>query len=347
MQVKKAKGAILVESRQPLVIDEFDLPETLLPGHVLVKIHHTSICGAQINEIDAVKGVDKFLPHLLGHEASGTVVEAGPGVTTKKAGDAVVLHWRPSQGIQSAPPSYTWRGNKLNAGWVTTFNDHAVVSENRLTVVPADFDRKIAPLLGCAVTTALGVVNNDAKVKIGESVVVFGAGGVGTNSVQCAQMVGAFPIVAVDIIDKKLDLARKFGATHTLNSRSVADVGAALREIVGAAGADKVLETTGRKEVIELAYELTHPDGTCVLIGVPTEKVTIYTLPIHFNKVLTGSHGGDCRPHIDIPRIIRLNQAGRMNFEGLISHEFSLPEINDALAVMRGGEAGRVLVNID
>ena len=347
MQVKKAKGAILVKSRQPLVIDEFDLPETLLPGHVLVKIHHTSICGAQINEIDAVKGVDKFLPHLLGHEASGTVIEVGPGVTTKKAGDIVVLHWRPSQGIQSAPPAYMWRGNKLNAGWVTTFNDHAVVSENRLTVIPTDFDRKIAPLLGCAVTTALGVVNNDAKIKIGESVVVFGAGGVGMNIVQCAQMVGAFPIVAVDVIDKKLDLARRFGATHTLNSRSVADVGAALREIVGAAGADKVLETTGRKEVIELAYELTHPDGTCVLIGVPTEKVTIYTLPIHFNKVLTGSHGGDCRPHIDIPRVIRLNQAGRMSFDGLISHEFSLLEINDAIAAMRGGEAGRVLVNID
>jgi len=347
MQVKKAKGAILVQSRQPLVIDEFDLPETLLPGHVLVKIHHTSICGAQINEIDAVKGVDKFLPHLLGHEASGTVVEVGPGVTTKKVGDAVVLHWRPSQGIQSAPPSYMWRGSKLNAGWVTTFNDHAVISENRLTVIPSDFDRKIAPLLGCAVTTALGVVNNDAKIKIGESVVVFGAGGVGMNIVQCAQMVGAFPIVAVDLIDKKLDLARKFGATHTLNSRNVTDVGAALREIVGAAGADKVLETTGRKDVIELAYELTHPDGTCVLIGVPTEKVTIYTLPIHFNKVLTGSHGGDCRPHIDIPRIIRLNQAGRMSFEGLISHEFSLLEINDAIAAMRGGEAGRVLVNID
>jgi len=167
------------------------------------------------------------------------------------------------------------------------------------------------------------------------------------NIVQCAQMVGAFPIVAVDIIDKKLDLARKFGATHTVNSCSVADVAAALRDLVGAAGADKVLETTGRKDVIELAYELTHPDGTCVLIGVPTEKVTIYTLPIHFNKVLTGSHGGDCRPHIDIPRIIRLNQADRMSFEGLITHEFSLTEINDAIAAMRGGEAGRVLVKID
>jgi S-(hydroxymethyl)glutathione dehydrogenase/alcohol dehydrogenase len=328
------------------VVDEFELPYELAPGQVLVKIHYTSICGAQFNEIDAVKGPDKFLPHLLGHEASGTVLEVGPGVTTKKVGDPVVLHWRPSQGIQSAPPAYKWRGKRLNAGWVTTFSDHAIVSENRLTVVPASLDRKIAPLLGCAVTTALGVVNNDAKVKIGESVVVLGSGGVGLNIVQCANMVGAFPIVAVDVVDLKLEMARKFGATHILNSRKVADLGAALRDIVGAAGADKVLETTGRKEVIELAYELTHADGTCVLIGVPTEKVTISTLPIHFNKVLTGSHGGDCRPHIDIPRVVRLIEAGRMSLEGLITHEFPLANINDAIARARGGEAGRVLVNV-
>jgi S-(hydroxymethyl)glutathione dehydrogenase / alcohol dehydrogenase len=346
MKIKKAKGAILAETRKPLVIDEFEMPDALAPGQVLVKLEYTSICGAQINEIDAVKGPDKYLPHLLGHEASGTVLEIGPGVTTKQPGDVVVLHWRPSQGIQCQPPAYRWRGRTLNAGWVTTFNDYAIVSENRLTIVPADFDPKIAPLLGCAVTTALGVINNDAKVKIGESVMVFGTGGVGLSIVQCAEMVGAYPIVAIDIIDSKLDMARKFGATHAINSRKSDDLGAALREIVGARGADKVLETTGRKEVIELAYDLTCADGTCVLIGVPTEKVSIYTLPIHFNKVLTGSHGGSCRPDVDIPRIVRLNKAGRMRFEGLITHEFPLEKINDAIATVRAGEGGRVLVSL-
>jgi S-(hydroxymethyl)glutathione dehydrogenase/alcohol dehydrogenase len=346
MNIRQAKAAILAESRKPLIIDEFALPETLGVGQVLVKIHYSTICGAQINEIDAVKGPDKFLPHLLGHEASGTVVEAGLGVTTVKAGDPVVLHWRPSKGIQCQPPAYRWRGEKLNAGWVTTFNEYAVISENRLTVVPAGFDRKVAPLLGCAVTTALGVVNNDAKVKIGESVVVFGSGGVGLNLAQCAAMVGAYPIVAVDIVDTKLEMAKRFGATHTLNSRTTPDLEAELRKIVGAAGADKVLETTGAKPVIELAYNLTHADGTCVLVGVPTEKVTIYTLPLHFNKVLTGSHGGDCRPDIDIPRIVRLNAAGRMSFDGLITHEFTLDRINDAFDVVRSGEAGRVLVKV-
>ena len=196
MKVKNAKAAILVELRKPLVIDEIKFPDELNAGQVLVKVLYSTICGAQINEIQAAKGPDKFLPHLLGHEASGHVIETGPGVTHVKPGDTVVLHWRPSLGIQCQPPAYQWRGAKLNAGWVTTFNEYAVISENRLTVIGADYDLKLAPLLGCAVTTAAGVINNDANVKIGESVVVFGVGGVGLNVVQFAELAGANPIVA-------------------------------------------------------------------------------------------------------------------------------------------------------
>ena len=121
---------------------------------------------------------------------------------------------------------------------------------------------------------------------------------------------------------------------------------AAIREIVGAKGPDKVIETTGVKPVIELAYDLTHADGTCVLVGVPSEKVTIYTLPIHFNKVLTGSHGGDAAPHVDIPRLIRLAKAGRLSFDGLITHEFPLDDINAALDLVRSGNAGRVVLRV-
>ena len=344
MKVKIARAAILVQSRQPLVVDEFNLPDELEAGQVLVKILHTSICGAQINEIAAVKGPDRFLPHLLGHEASAKVMEIGPGVMHVAPGDIVVLHWRPSQGIQCRPPSYKWRGQKLNAGWVTTFNDYAVVSENRMTVIPASFDPKIAPLFGCAVTTAAGVVNNDARVKFGESVVIFGVGGVGLNLVQFADIAGAHPIIAIDLLDQKLDMAKARGATHTINADSVDNVAEEIRKIVGKNGPDKVLETTGAKSVIEMAYELA--DGACVLIGVPNEKVTIYTLPIHFNKILTGSHGGDAIPHIDIPRIIKLTVAGKISFDGIITHEFSLADINEALDVVRGGAAGRVLLNI-
>jgi S-(hydroxymethyl)glutathione dehydrogenase / alcohol dehydrogenase len=346
MMVKTAKAAILVQSREPLVVDEFALPDELGVGQALVKILHSSICGAQINEIAAAKGPDKFLPHLLGHEASATVLETGPGVTNVKAGDTVVLHWRPSQGIQSPPPNYSWRGAKLNAGWVTTFNDYAVVSENRMTVIPPHYDLKIAPLLGCAVTTALGVINNDAKVKIGESVAVYGAGGVGLNIVQFAALAGAYPIVAIDLLDNKLEMAKALGATHVINARTVADIPAALRAIVGAKGPDKVIETTGARSVIEQSYDVTHPDGICVLVGVPSEKVMIDSLPIHFNKVLTGSHGGDAVPNIDIPRILKLDEAGRISFDGLITHEFTLDRVNDALDLVRSGNAGRVLLNI-
>jgi len=346
MQIKTAKAAILAQSRAPLIIDDIALPETLGVGQVLVKVLYSTICGAQLNEIAAAKGPDKFLPHLLGHEASARVLEIGPGVTTVKPDDTVVLHWRPSAGIQCQPPAYTWNGKKLNAGWVTTFNDHAVISENRMTVISPDYDLRNAPLLGCAVTTAAGVINNDAGVKIGESVVVFGVGGVGLNVVQFAQLAGAYPIVAIDLIDSKLEMARERGATHCLNPSTAGDMDAAIRKIVGEKGPDKVIETTGAKQVIELAYNLTHADGTCVLVGVPSEKVTIYTLPIHFNKVLTGSHGGDAVPQVDIPRLIRLNQAGRLSFDGIITHEFPLEEINTALDVVRSGAAGRVVLKI-
>jgi S-(hydroxymethyl)glutathione dehydrogenase/alcohol dehydrogenase len=274
------------------------------------------------------------------------VVETGLGVTTVKAGDTVVLHWRPSLGIQRQPPSYKWRGAKLNAGWVTSFGEYAVVSENRMTVIPADYDLKVAPLLGCAVTTAAGVINNDANVKIGESVVVFGVGGVGLNVVQFAHPAGAHPIIAVDLIDAKLAMAKARGATHVLNAAGMADMAAEIRKIVGDKGPDKVIETTGAKSVIELAYDLTQADGTCVLVGVPSEKVSIYTLPIHFNKILTGSHGSDAAPHVDIKRLIRLNKAGRLSFERIITHEFPLDRINDALDAVRGGSAGRVLIRV-
>jgi S-(hydroxymethyl)glutathione dehydrogenase/alcohol dehydrogenase len=313
---------------------------------VLVRVRTSSICGAQINEIDAVKGVDKFLPHLLGHEALANVIDTGAGVTACKREDTVIMHWRPGTGMQAPTPAYTWNGRKVNAGWVTTFNEYAVVSENRLTPVPGSIDRKSAPLLGCAVTTALGVINNDAQVGIGESVVVFGVGGVGLNVVQFAAMAGANPVIAIDRLDNKLEMARRFGATHAINSETSGDTAAAIRELVGADGVDKVIETTGVKQLIELGYDLTSKKGRCILVGVPREKVEIYTLPLHFEKILKGSEGGHCQPNRDIPRLIRLAAAGKITYEGIVTHEFPLEAINDALDLMRSGKSGRILLNI-
>jgi S-(hydroxymethyl)glutathione dehydrogenase/alcohol dehydrogenase len=346
MDVKSAKAAILVESGKPLVVDEIGLPDALSFLQVLVQVHASSICGAQINEIDAVKGPDKFLPHLLGHEALASVIATGPGVTSCKRDDLVVMHWRPGKGMQSPTPAYSWNGRKVNAGWVTTFNEYAVVSENRVTPVPASIDRRSAPLLGCAVTTALGVVNNDAQVAVGESVVVFGVGGVGLNVVQFAAMVGAFPVIAVDRLDNKLEMARRFGATHIVNSEGGGDVAAKIRDLVGPDGVDKAVETTGVKSLIELSYSLTAKKGRCILVGVPREKVEIYTLPLHFDKVLKGSEGGQCQPARDIPRLLRLAEAGKIHYDGMITDEFPLEKINDALDLMRSGKSGRILLNI-
>jgi S-(hydroxymethyl)glutathione dehydrogenase/alcohol dehydrogenase len=344
----KFKAAILVELNCPLIVSEIELNEPLSYGQVLVKVNYSGICGAQLNEIDGAKGPDKFLPHLLGHEGSGEVMEIGPGVKTVKTGDHVVLHWRPSDGLQCDTPNYQLNGNKVNAGWVTTFNEYAVISENRLTAIPQTFDMKLAPWFGCAVTTAFGVVNNDAQLKVGQSVIIFGLGGVGLNIVQAAEMVSAYPIVGVDIIDSKVELAKQWGTSHAFNSKNTDDLNQAIKNIVGEKGADVVIDTTGNPRVIEQAYELTHPDGKTILVGVPRkgDNISIYSLPLHFKKVLTGSHGGSAEPHIEIPRYIRLCQAGKLKLTGLITHEFSLDEINQAINLMRTGEAGRCILNM-
>ena len=183
------KAAILVKQKSPLIIDEVDLPSELKYGQVLIKVHYSGICGSQINEIGGEKGEDKFLPHLLGHEGSGIVERCGEGVSMIKSGDKVIMHWRKGDGIQSATPRYGWGKKQLNAGWVTTFNEYAVVSENRLTKLPEEFDLKIAPLYGCAIPTAYGVVHNDAQLKTGESISFFGSGGVGVALALMASLV--------------------------------------------------------------------------------------------------------------------------------------------------------------
>ena len=338
------KAAILVESKKPLVVANIDLPKKIEYGQVLVKIFYSGICGAQVNEeIDAAKGPDKFLPHLLGHEGSGVVEKIGDGVATVKPGDHVVLHWRKSKGIQSGVPKYLWKGKQVNAGWITTFNEKAIVSENRLTVIPKDFDMRTAALFGCAVTTGFGVVNNDAKIKIGQSVLIFGVGGLGLNIAYASSMVSAYPIVGIDLHEHKIDLGKKFGLTHGITIKSN-NLEKEIYNIIGMKGADVVIETTGIAKVIEQAYQLTASDGKTILVGVPREKISIYSLPLFFDKKLTGSHGGSSNPDSDIPRYIRLINNNKMSLKNLITHEFNLTEINNAIDLFRSGKAGRIII---
>ena len=346
LPVKTMKAAILVELQQPLIIDEVQLPESLSCGQVLVKVAYSGICGSQLGEIDGAKGPDNYLPHLLGHEASGHVIETGPGVKRVKVGDHVVLHWMKGSGIESDPPQYTWQGGKLNAGWITTFNEYAIVSENRLTAIPQEVNGKIAALLGCAVTTGLGVVINNAKLKPGESIVVLGAGGVGLNVIQGAALTSAYPIVGVDIHDNRLALAHELGATHLLNANNC-DLRAEILKIVGSAGCDVIVDNTGIPEMIEMAYELTGPKGRVVLVGVPRKgkTISIYSLPLHFGKRISGSHGGETNPNEDIARYLKMLRVGTLKLEKLITHEFSLDEINCAIKMMKSGEiSGRCCI---
>jgi S-(hydroxymethyl)glutathione dehydrogenase/alcohol dehydrogenase len=342
----KMKAAILTSLRAPLVLDDIDIP-ALECGQVLVQICQTGICGAQLGEIDGKKGEDKFLPHLLGHEGGGVVLEAGPGVTHIRKGDHVVLHWRKGAGIHAKPAKYLWDGRTVNSGWVTTFNECAVVSENRLTPIPKDVPFEVAALMGCAVTTALGLINNLAQVKIGQSLAVFGCGGVGLNVVQGAAMVSADPIIAIDIYDDKLALAREFGASHLINSAK-SDVREEVRKIVGAAGVDVFVENTGLVRLIETAYALTANAGKTILVGVPKhdEDITIHSLPLHFGKVLTGCEGGSTDPTVDIPRYLRLYQRGKLKLDRLITHRMPFAEINSALEKVRAGEVGRCVLSM-
>ena len=344
----RSLAAVLTEAKSELKLCQVVQPKTLTFGQVLVQIHYSGVCASQIHEIDGLKGPDPFLPHLLGHEGSGTVLEVGEGVRFVKPGDHVVMHWRPGNGIQSANPSYDWNGITVNAGSVTTFNSHAVVSENRLTPIPSWFDLRLAPLLGCAVTTAFGAVGNDAQVKIGESVVIFGVGGVGLAAVMAACLTTANPIIAIDLDQKKLDVALGSGATHVINARHQ-DIKNVLRSLLGDEGADVVIETTGVKTVIETAYNICSPIGRTVLVGVPDPKdpALIPTLPLHFGKKLIGSHGGSSKPHIDIPRIVRLVEQGKLDLSTIPLTERPLARINDAIADLRAGVPGRQLIRMD
>ena len=346
---KTMKAAVLTELNTPLRIAELTMPGALAVGQVLVKIYFSGVCGSQLGEIDGAKGEDKYLPHLLGHEASGKVAAVGAGVKYVKPGNKVVLHWRKGAGIEGDPPVYHWDGKRVNAGWITTFNEYAIVAENRVTPIPDDSDLEVASLFGCAVTTGFGVVENNARVRIGESVVVFGAGGIGLNVIQAAALVSAYPIIAIDIFDNRLELARQMGATHVINAKA-ANVRKSIQEVVEGAGVDVFIDNTGQSANIEMGYEITKAQGRVTLVGVPRKdnNISIYSLPLHFGKGLIGSYGGEAVPQSDIPRYHNLFRAGKLQLKQLLTETYSLDQINEAIADMRSGKMrGRCLIKLD
>ena len=343
----KFKAAVLCELKKPLEILEIAPQKPLQPGQVLVKIFYSGICGSQLGEINGKKGHDKYLPHLLGHEGSGEVVETGPGVRFVRPGDHVVLHWKKGSGIEAETAKFVCGKKIINSGWVTTFSEYTVVSENRITPIPSDFDLRLAPLFGCAVTTGFGAVVNNAKLKIGESAVVFGTGGVGLNIVQAAAMAGAYPVIAVDLFDPRLELASRLGATHLINAEKT-DAFERIAEIAGNK-LDIFFDNTGDPRIIEKGYAAVHAQGRLILIGVPNagDNISIHSLPMHFGKTICGSFGGETVPQNDIPRYVELCRAGRLHLKEQISAEYPLCDINAALDALRCGRiAGRCLIRM-
>jgi len=359
----KFKAAILQKNNKPLLINEVIFEGPLQAGQVLTKIYYSGICGKQIEEIQGTRP-DPFFPHMLGHEGSGVVVDIGQGVKKVLPGDKVVLHWTKGRGINSDTPIYNKNGQKINAGCITTFNEYGIISENRLTPLSKNSDLEVACLLGCCVTSGVGVVFNEANPLPEESIAVFGCGGVGLNSIQAARIKYCNPIIAVDKNKENLTLAKKLGATHIINIESE-DTIKKIREITNPhkgkiiidaknmnlkePGADYVICAVSNPEVIEIAIESCSIPGKVYLVGVPpySSKISMNAFDIHAGRTIQGSHGGDCIPERDIPKYMRLYEKGFLKFKELISNEVSLEHVNEGIELLKKGILGRCIISMN
>jgi len=333
------KAAVLVEINAPLAVCDVELTE-LKVGQVLVKVLVSGLCGAQLHEIRGHKGNTKFLPHLMGHEGCGVVEAVGDGVTTVKVGDKVVMHWRPGTGIEAPFPSYVFDGKSMSSGKVTTLSEYSIVSENRLTTVPQDTPPELCAILGCALTTAMGIIDNEVDLKFGESVAVIGTGGVGLNLIQAAAMKSACPIIAVDNNPTKKQMCLDVGASKFYTSIDQ------IEEKV-----DIVIDTTGISEVITQGISILSNTGRMILVGQPApgKFVTVMNAVNLFNGIghsIKATQGGKTNPQEDIPRYIRLHKEGLLDVSKLITHTFTLDQINQAFDLLKSGNAGRIMIKI-
>lgn len=345
---KTTKAAILEKLNNPLVIKNIELPKKLYRGQVLVKMKYTGICGSQIGEISGIKGPDKYLPHLLGHEGFGQVIEVGPGVRYVKKNDMVVLHWKPGKGIEAINPQYKSMGKIINAGKVTTFSNLTIVSENRLTSIKKKYilSEYLMPLFGCAVTTGFGVVDNFSKNIKNKNVVIFGAGGVGLTILKACLLKNAKNIIIVDKTSSKLKLAKKLGATYILNSTNL-NLLKNIKSLLGVNGVDVFFDNTGNTKIIEIGYDLINKNGKLILVGVPKydKKISIHTLPLHFGKMIHGTHGGNINPNLDIIKFIKLHKNKKVNYNNLVTDIFPFKKINTAISMMQKGKInGRCII---
>ena len=364
---KMEEPAPYAESR-PLVVEELDL-DGPGPGEVLVEIAGAGLCHSDLSVIDGAR--PRVMPMVMGHEASGIVRELGPGIRDLAAGDHVVFSFVPACGhclpCATGRPALCENGARTNltgtllAGTrhfhnqdgsalhhhlgVSAFSQYTVAARESLVKIDPSVPLDIAALFGCAVLTGVGAVFNTARVAPGSGVAVFGLGGVGLSAVMGARAAGAYPIIAVDLLESKLALAREVGASHTVNARD-ADPVAAVKEIT-AGGAPYAFESVGNERVLAQAYGATRRGGTTVTLGLPHPSkifaISAVTL-VAEERTVKGSYMGSAVPPRDIPRFIALYQAGLLPVDRLLTRTIALDEVNAGFDALARGEAVRQII---
>ena len=362
----KTKAAVLYDYNTPLVIEELAIAEPG-PGEVLVKVNATGVCHSDLHVID---GEWRFpLPHVLGHEAAGTVVRCGAGVAGLAPGQRVIFSFRPNcgecfychqghpvlcegrNGPAGAFPDGTTRLSKdgqpvYQMARMGSFAEYSVTLAEQLIPIPDDFPITAAALIGCAVMTGVGAVMNTAQVQPGSSVAVIGCGGVGLNVIQGARLAGAERIIAIDVRENKLEYAQRFGATHLINAREQDPV-REVRALTGGRGADYTFEVIGLGATIRQAVDAARPRGTATVVGMPPdgEEVRLDARVLAGQeKLIRGSYYGSARPRVDIPKMVDLYTAHKIVIDPLISRTYRLDQINEGFDLLRRGEVARGVI---
>ena len=342
------KAAVLYKTGEPLIVEDNIQIPFLKPGQVLVRIAYSGICRSQLMEARGHRGPDPYLPHLLGHEGAGEVVDLSPDVKKVVKGDHVVLTWIKGKGANSQGAVYQKGDVKINSGGVTTFSNYTVVSENRCVSIPKAVPLDVATLLGCAMPTGAGIVMNSIRPKKDNSVAVFGTGGIGLSAIMATKLFECSTIIAVDIEESKLEKARELGATHTININKENPV-EKIKLITDGKGVDYAVEAAGRAASIEQAFlSVRNNGGLCIFASHPAshERIQLDPFDLIQGKQIQGSWGGESEPDRDIPILANYYLEGKLPLEKLISHRYKLEDINQALNNLEEHKIARAILEM-
>ncbi len=342
----KFRAAVLRESGQPLVIEELVAPK-LGRGQVLVRLDYSGVCRSQLMEVRGLRGADQWLPHLLGHEGTGQVVEVGSGVTKVGAGDDVILGWIKGQGLDVSGPKYAMSADVINSGAVTTFSEYTIASENRVFARPSSVTGPEATLFGCALLTGAGMALHELVHPSPESILILGLGGVGLSALIGACSVQPALLIAADPSPAKRDLALQLGATHALDP-SEPDFAATVHALSGG-GVEECIESGGTTGSIELGLACVHPKGGALVFASHPpagERISLDPFELINGKQIRGSWGGAADPDADIPLLAAVVAESGIDLGLLVDASYTLDSINQALADLDGGTVVRPCIDL-